>query len=55
MRTVFVSYTVLDIVDVPDDWTDEEVEKLLRENAPADYNDMEWAYAKDRYGEDFEI
>lgn len=47
MRTVFVDYTVLDIVEVPDDWTNEQVEKLLRENAPAGYNDMEWAYARD--------
>lgn len=47
MRIVFVDYTVLDEVEVPDDWTDEQVEKLLRENAPANYNDMEWAYARD--------
>lgn len=47
MRTVYVDYTVLDIVEVPDDWTNEQVEKLLRENAPANYNDMEWAYVRD--------
>ena len=47
MRTVYVDYTVLDIVEVPDDWTNEQVEKLLRENAPANYNDMEWADARD--------
>lgn len=47
MRTVYVDYTVLDIVDVPDDLTDEQVEKLLRENAPDNYNDMEWSYARD--------
>lgn len=47
MRTVYVDYTVLDIVEVPDNWTNEQVEKLLRENAPANYNDMEWAYARD--------
>lgn len=47
MRTVYVDYTVLDIVEVPDNWTNEQVEKLLRENAPTNYNDMEWAYARD--------
>lgn len=47
MRTVYVDYTVLDIVDVPDNWTDEQVEKLLRKNAPEGYNDMEWSYARD--------
>lgn len=53
MKKVFVSYSVLNIVEVPDDWTDEEVEKLLQDNAPADYNDLEWEYTKDRYGEDY--
>lgn len=47
MRTVFVNYSVLDVVEVPDDWTDEEVEKLLEDNAPVNYNDMEWSYARD--------
>lgn len=47
MRTVYVSYSVLDVVEVPDDWTDEEVEKLLESNAPISYNDMEWEYKED--------
>lgn len=53
MKKVFVSYSVLNIVEVSDDWTDEEVEKLLQDNAPADYNDLEWEYTKGRYGEDY--
>lgn len=44
MRTICVNYSVLNVVEVPDDWTDEEIEKLLLENAPANYNDMEWDY-----------
>lgn len=53
MKKVFVNYTVLDIVEVSDDWTDEDIEKLLQDNAPANYNDLEWEYMKDRYGEDY--
>lgn len=52
MRTVYVSYSILDVVEVPDDWTDEEVEKLLEDNAPINYNDMEWEYKEDRYVQD---
>ena len=48
MKRVFVSYSVFNIVEVPDDWTDEDVEKLLQDNAPANYNDLEWEYTKDR-------
>ena len=46
MKEVFVSYTVLDIIEVPDDWTDEKVEELLQNNAPIGYNDLEWEYVK---------
>lgn len=53
MKRVFVSYSVLDIVEVPNDWTDEEVEQLLQDNAPANYNDLEWEYTNDRYGENY--
>lgn len=49
MKEVFVSYTVLSIVEVPDDWTDEKVEELLQDNAPTGYNDLEWEYVKDRH------
>ena len=47
MKEVFVCYTVLSIVEVPDDWTDEKVEELLLDNAPIGCNDLEWEYVKD--------
>ena len=38
-----VSYTYLDVVELPDDYTDSEVQDYLEEHAPAPgYNDIEW-------------
>ena len=43
MRTLHVSYTFLDLVEVPDDATDEEIVAYLQEIAPAPhYNDLEY-------------
>ena len=45
MRKLYVSYTYLDIIEVPDDATHEEIMEILEELAPAggwndiDYND----------------
>ena len=43
MRTLYVSYTYLDIVEVDNNATNEEIEEILKNRAPAEwYNDIEW-------------
>lgn len=45
MREIKVSYTILDIIEVPDDATDDEIEELCEQNwydVAKDYNDLEW-------------
>lgn len=50
MRTLYVSYTYLDTVEVPNDATDEEIEEYLGEIAPASgYNDLEWGDTDGRW------
>ena len=45
MKTVYVSYTYLDIVEVPDDATHEEISKILEDRAPAEWwNDIEYHF-----------
>lgn len=43
MKRVQASYTYLLEIDFPDDITEEEIKKRLREEAPADWwDDLEW-------------
>ena len=46
-KTVYVSYSVLKTVEVPDDWNDREIKDYLEEIAPEDYNDMEYDVKED--------
>lgn len=48
MKTIRVCYTVLDIINVPDNLTDEEIEeecKMHWYDVEMNYNDMEWEEA----------
>mgnify|MGYP003459885056 FL=1 len=47
--TLYVSYSVLKVVEVPDDWNDREIKDYLEGIAPEDYNDMEYDVAEDLY------
>lgn len=47
MKTVYVSYSVLKIVDVPDNWNDREIKDYLEGIAPEDYNDMVYDIKED--------
>ena len=42
MKTVRVTYTILDIYQVPDNWSDEEIQNYLEEVGPVPCNDVEW-------------
>ena len=44
MKTIQVSWTYLDVIEVPDDITPDEVEELLDEMEPlkGTWNDREW-------------
>ena len=46
-KTVYVSYTVLKTVEVPDDWNDREIKDYLEGMAPEDYDDMEYDVKED--------
>lgn len=50
MKFIKVTYTVLDVIEVPDDYTDEKIERALIDNWTdfSDYliNDMEWEEMK---------
>ena len=46
-KTVYVSYSVLKTVEVPDDWNDREIKDYLEGIAPEDYNDMEYDVEED--------
>ena len=46
-KTVYVSYSVLKTVEVPDDWNDREIKDYLEGIAPEDYNDMEYDIEED--------
>ena len=45
--TLYVSYSVLKTVEIPEDWTDREIEDYLEGMAPEDYNDMEYTIKED--------
>ena len=45
--TLYVSYTVLKMVEVPDDWNDREIKDYLEGMAPEDYDDMEYDVKED--------
>lgn len=50
MKTIRVTYTVLDVIEVPDDYTDEEIKEALIDNW-TEFNgylisDMEWEEIK---------
>lgn len=44
MKTIYASWTYLDIFEVDDDATPDEIEQILDENEPrrGDWNDREW-------------
>lgn len=46
-KTVYVSYSVLKTVEVPDDWNDREIKDYLEGIAPEDYNDIEYDVEED--------
>ena len=46
-KTVYVSYSVLKTVEVPEDWSDEEIKDYLEDIAPEGYNDMEYDVEED--------
>ena len=46
-KTVYVSYSVLKTVEVPEDWNDREIKDYLEGIAPEDYNDMEYDVEED--------
>ena len=45
--TLYVSYTVLKMVEVPDDWNDREIKDYLEGIAPVGHNDMEYDVEED--------
>ena len=45
--TLYVSYTVLKTIEVPDDWNYEEIKDYLEGIAPEDYNDLEFDVKED--------
>ena len=45
--TIYVSYSVLKIVEVPDDWNDREIKDYLEGIAPEGYNAMEYDVEED--------
>ena len=49
MRKVHVAYSILDTIEVPDDWTYEQIQELCIENfyngnVVMEYNDLEWDF-----------
>lgn len=44
---VYVSYSILKTVEVPEDWSDKEINDYLEGIAPEDYNDMEYSIKED--------
>ena len=46
-KTVYVSYSVLKTVEVPEDWNDREIKDYLEGIAPEDYNDMVYDVEED--------
>ena len=45
--TIYVSYSVLKTVEVPEDWNDREIKDYLEEIAPEGYNDIEYDIEED--------
>lgn len=52
MKRVYVAYTFLDTIEVPDDWTADDVQDMLDEKTPeeianeASLNDKEWDWVR---------
>lgn len=51
MRKVHVAYTILDTIEVPDDWSDDQIQELCVENfyngnVIIEFNDLEWNFEK---------
>ena len=44
---LYVSYSVLRTVEVPDDWNDREIKDYLEDIAPEGYNDMAYDVVED--------
>lgn len=45
--TLYVSYSVLKTVEIPEDWNDREIKDYLESIAPEDYNDMVYNIKED--------
>lgn len=45
--TLYVSYSVLKTVEVPEDWNDREIKDYLEGIAPEEYNDMVYVIKED--------
>ena len=45
--TVYVSYSVLKTIEVPDDWNDREIKDYLEGIEHEDFNDMEYDVEED--------
>lgn len=41
-RTIYVFYSVLDPFEIPEDWTDKEINDYFEDLAPEGYNDIEY-------------
>lgn len=46
-KTVYVSYSILKTVEVPEDWNNREINDYLEGIAPKDYNDMVYDVEED--------
>ena len=46
MKTIYITWTYLDTIEVPDDMTADEIEELLDDMEPRNntYDDREWSY-----------
>lgn len=51
MKKIYVAWTIVDIIEVPDDATFDEIEELLDDCDPYQihWNDREWSYVNERY------
>lgn len=51
MEKIYVTYTIIDTIEIPDDATDNEINEICEQNWQtkldnrANWNDMEWDYA----------
>ena len=50
MKKIYVSWTYLDTIEVPENASDEEIEEILDNiiPEPENYNDRDWSYANEK-------